>query len=698
MPNATKAQNTGNSETRFPSSSLITYEQDGVLILGVVIGSKKDKFVVYNDRGRELELPAIRLYRLPGNMPGDCATFEEKGDHLSKIFHEAAELSLGINLEEIWLFIQEEAREYTNKELCELYFGNNNLLSHLGLRLALLSDNKFFKRNKETFGPRTPEVVEELKKAQAAKERKGDLQRRAIECIGKRLKDPAALIPDEIEPVLNTIAELAALSPHLDHSHQKEALTFLESVLEEFNLEYSGQAEKKAYELLVALGVFSRKTNLCVIRHRPPMRFSEAALKLANSVNVPEEISSYDTSGQFKRRDFTMLDTFTIDDATTKDMDDALSIERLENGYRIYVHVSDVASFVPMGSALDEEAMHRGTSIYLPDQRIHMIPDGLSEEKLSLVAGIIRPAMTCIFDMSSSFDLGFSEVCLSLIKVQNRYTYDEVDEMIKAKDPTFGLLDQIASHLKATRNSRGASQVIKRDVFLYVEEDGTVTLREFNEESPARSLIGEMAILANEFIGKFCYEHSLPIPYRGQEASDPDDGTLAKIPEGPARDFASKQKLKRSETSFSPVRHAGLGLDVYTQATSPIRRYLDLCVQRQVSFFLQNGKPALSHSDLENINNAVQENLALANVVTRESKKYWILRYLEQRMQKKPKIRGTVVRLDSRNPLVELDEVYITLPVRFNNNPKLGDEVELKICSVDPLSDYIRLDPVNGKK
>src|SRR5690606_17155210 len=124
------------------------------------------------------------------------------------------------------------------------------------------------------------------------------------------------------------------------------------------------------------------------------------------------------------------LRTYTIDDETTEDMDDALSIEQTESGYRLGIHISDVASFIPIGSALDEESKRRATSIYCPERTVHMLPEELAEGILSLRKDEPRRCISCICSLTHEFELKNFEIRPTLIRVTERYTYEEVERML----------------------------------------------------------------------------------------------------------------------------------------------------------------------------------------------------------------------------------------------------------------------------
>ena len=375
-------------------------------------------------------------------------------------------------------------------------------------------------------------------------------------------------------------------------------------------------------------------------------------------------------------------------------MDDAISIEQTLEGYELGIHIADVAWAIQPGSALDNAARRRATSLYCADQTVNMLPPILSEGKVSLRQGEVRPCISAIVHLTPQFEVRDYSITPSFIKVAQRYTYDDVDLLLDHEDPTLLLLYHISAACEENRLRKGAVRVHRREVVPFLEDDGSIRLLEIEEESPARSLVAEMMVLANSLMAEFAHKHKLPVIFRGQER--PDAGAaqaLVGVPEGPAKDFTARTKLKKSTMSFEPHHHAGLGLDAYIQATSPIRRYMDLCHQRQFLSFFKREKPWISKGEFEPLASEVEVHLNAATLASRETRKYWLLRYLEQRKRDQP-IMGTVVRLDTKSPLVELDEVYITAFVKTSRPARMGDRLTLKVSSVDPQGDYLRLETV----
>lgn len=668
--------------------AIVQYEDDGSPILAAVIGLRKDKYLILNARGRELELARNRLHVAPGKLPANVTTAKTRIEFLEELGRRIEGESVTCGLEEVWEVVVAEPRPYDVSELSHLYFGKDDLLSHLVMRVSLLKERTFFKRDRDSFEPRPENVVADLRKAEAHRKEKLQFQEAMLKAFEDRMHNPEAVIPASASDSIRLLEEIAANTPHVEPGRQKEAKDLLAMCSDKFPVPAAANAEEKAFALLQLVGHFHRDTNLSVIRHRVPTEFSPEAL--SQSREISEKDSCPDPIG-FTRRDLTDLFAFTVDDVSTLDMDDALSLRQTQDGFEIGVHITDVASLIPVDSPLDKEARRRASSIYCADRTINMLPEDLSEKSASLVAGSVRACISCIVHVSQRFDVTGWEITPSLIKVAKRYSYDDVDRLLDEHDRTLSVLYEIAAAHEGWRIGRGASRVQKREVVPLLEKDGTIRLLEIDEASPARMLVAEFMVLMNRFVAQFCAERKIPAWFRGQERAEQsgDDEEAAPAPNGPAKDFAARTKLRKSVTSLEPLPHASLGLNGYLQSTSPIRRYMDLCHQRQILSFLATGHPWLPASKFEELAREVEQSLEAAIIVGRETRRYWLTRYLEDRGKKKPII-ATVLRVDTKVPLVELDEVFMTVFARAPKKVRVGDTVELKLTHLDSRYDYVR--------
>ena len=679
--------------------SIVQFEDDGAVILAVVTAIKKDKRTILTIRGRELDLAPQRLYTLPGAAASITGSTAARIEALKAQQERIESEADALNVSELWSFVQDDVRTYSVAELCKSYFGSDTLEKHAGLRIALIRERLHFKRDKDLFEPRVAAVVDDLKCAEEAKRKKAQVREITVEFLAKRKQDSTLPIPLEIRDNIQLLEEVAAGIQHTEPARQKEGKELVHLAMQLLKLPENTSPEKQAFEILLTIGHFERDTNLSFIRHRIPVQHEARAVLEGESLVIPSEIADFPEHERSFREDLTRLRAITIDDVSTQDMDDAISLEQTQDGYQLGIHITDVAWAVLPETYLDFAARRRATSIYSADQTVNMLPSELSESKLSLKQGAVRPALSVILSMDRSFEVLSSRITPAFIKAAERYSYDQVDHLLEQGDSTLLLLHDIAAACEERRIRKGATRVHKREVVPFKEEDGSIRLLEIEEDGPARMLVSEMMVLANSIMAQFAATHGIPVLFRGQERAEvakegaKDGATEELVPEGPAKDFSARTKLKKSSTSCEPRSHAGLGLDAYIQATSPIRRYMDLCHQRQFISFFRTSKPWVTRPEFELIAKEVEGHLQAATVASRETRRYWLLRYLEQRERGKA-IAGTVVRLDLKTPLIELDEIYITLFARVPKGTKLGDHVSLKISAIDPHTEYVRLEAV----
>jgi ribonuclease R len=331
------------------------------------------------------------------------------------------------------------------------------------------------------------------------------------------------------------------------------------------------------------------------------------------------------------RRDLTSLPTFTIDPASARDFDDAISAERDGerdgDGVRLYVHIADVGSFVPPGSATDREAADRGNSVYVPGTVEPMLPAALSSDACSLVPGRSRRAVTVEIPIDEQGGVGKASFYRSLIRSDVRLTYEDVDRLFagdaRAPEPVAESLVRaraVAAALKQARLARGALAVETSEPEFEFDERGRVTAAHDVVQTEAHGLIEQLMICANECVAERLQNAHTPTIYRVHEQPDPAavERLVAQlesldVPTPPlpahltprrAGEFVGEisrmlmeylaatgrrgdalvslvlRSLKQAVYSPHNVGHAGLASSAYCHFTSPIRRYPDLCVHR----------------------------------------------------------------------------------------------------------------------
>lgn len=318
---------------------------------------------------------------------------------------------------------------------------------------------------------------------------------------------------------------------------------------------------------------------------------------------------------QEDRVDLTHLPAWAIDDADSGDPDDALSLE----GDRLWVHIADVAALIPPDSPADREARGRGETLYLPEGAVPMIPPqaiGI----LGLGLDEISPALSFGLDVGPEAQVKDVEVIPSWVRV-TRTTYDDVEARLD--NEPFRRLHQLAQAREARRRDHEAIQIDLPEVKILVES-GQVTIRPL-PPLRSRALVREAMLMAGEAIGHLALERGLYLPFTVQDPPE----FWEEIPEGLAGMHMLRRALRPSDQSTIPGPHAGLGLEVYIQCTSPLRRYLDLIVHQQLRAWLR-GKEMLSPQEVIERVGATEAVSGSVRRAERLSERHWTLVYLQQ--------------------------------------------------------------------
>ena len=378
-----------------------------------------------------------------------------------------------------------------------------------------------------------------------------------------------------------------------------------------------------------------------------------------------------------ERVDLTHLPAFAIDDEGNQDPDDALSLE----GNRLWVHVADVAALVPPNSAADVEARARGATLYLPDTRALMLPLP-AIERLGLGLDDVSPALSFGLDLGPQGEILDMEVAPSWVRV-TRLTYEEADARLE--EAPFGDLHRIAQVHEKRRQERGAANINLPEVRIQVE-DGQVVIRPLLR-SKSRDIVLEAMLMAGEAAAGYALERDIPFPYTTQDPPDteerPQDGDMAGM-------FGLRRFLKPSAYSGVPAPHAGLGLEVYAQVTSPLRRYLDLVAHQQLRAHLR-GEDLLEAT-------ALLERVGAAAAVSRDvrraerlARRHWTLVYLTQN----PGWHGEGVVVDKRDRRATLliPELDLEVRVHMRGDIALNSMVPVAVKGVNlaELEAYLRV-------
>ncbi|MBY3622261.1 ribonuclease R [Acinetobacter sp. CUI P1] len=368
---------------------------------------------------------------------------------------------------------------------------------------------------------------------------------------------------------------------------------------------------------------------LSIIRkHQLPEAFPAEVMNEAD--NAPDSITEEEIAEQ-GRRDLRGLNIVTIDGEDAKDLDDAVNVQRLENGhYKLGVHIADVGYYVRESSELDKEAYDRGCSVYLVDRVIPMLPHRLSNGICSLNPQVDRLTMSCEMEFNEQMKVVKHDVFTSVIRTKERMTYSNVRKILEDEDPElleryspliddFRLMKELAMKLRDARMRRGAVDFDFEESKIIVDENGKAVDIVKRERSVAEQIIEEFMLAANETVAEHFHWLKVPFLYRIHEDPDPEKlqnfmafaanfgyhvkGRGNSVHPRALQDLLEQiqgtkeqtvistmmlRSMKQAKYDAESTGHFGLAAEYYSHFTSPIRRYPDLVIHRVMREVIEN--------------------------------------------------------------------------------------------------------------
>jgi len=376
-----------------------------------------------------------------------------------------------------------------------------------------------------------------------------------------------------------------------------------------------------------------------------------------------------------ERLDLTHLAAYAIDDEDNEDPDDAVSLD----GERIWVHVADVAALVTPDSEMDIEARGRGANLYLPEKVIPMLPQ-IVTDRLGLGLEPESPALSISFRLTDQGEITDTEIRLTRLKVQ-RISYAQTNLVIS--EPPFAELLRISQIYRQRRKAAGAAFIQLPEVKIRVK-DGAVEVHPLPSLA-SREMVTDLMLMAGEAVARYCLEREIPVPFASQ--APPDEPGL---PEGMAEMFAYRRKFKPSQVKTQAEPHAGLGLEVYTRATSPLRRYSDLLTHQQLRAHLLGQAVMDIHTLSERLSLAEMGSMGIRKA-ERLSNNHWRLVFLRDNPDWQGE--GVVVAIVGDRATVMLPDLAMDARIRFKSAVELNQTLRLKSREIDlpDLSSYFRI-------
>lgn len=662
------------------AGKLIEYLDNGKFVCALVTESQQKRLRLLNQNGREVNLALSRVVHSSSITHSLSRSREELTNQLKYTTEKRMELMTDIDLEEIWeLLSEEDSATFSPAFLTELIFGEDASDDTISALLrCVFSDKLFFKFKEGCILVNSTEKVSQLKLQREKETQKEALIARGGEILKK--VDAGDLDSSHFtafeEEVFAILKEWYLFGKDSKHADTAQKL-----------LKNSGFFHPHApFHLLVKAGIWSADENIPLLQNQLPDGFSLTARQQAECLLQRENEELFTDP---LRKDLTHLSPITIDGSTTLDFDDALTVEKSGDNYQIGIHISDVAHYVRPGDSLFLEAMRRGTSIYFPERQIPMLPRHLSQGVCSLIQGETRAAFSFMILLSPEAEVLRVRVFPSTIKVCRRLTYDQVDQMLTT-DEEISVLDMFRQKLRKRRLDNGALLLPFPDVNIHVDYQGKVHISLAKSDTPARSIVAEMMILANSEAAKYVADRMVPGLYRSQPP------LKKRIVHGEDDDLyqntLQRRQLPRGELSTTAKPHSGLGVSQYTTVTSPIRRLLDLVMQHQLHSIVRHKEPCFTEEMCKDFTSVLNRTLSTANNVRIQRQRYWILKYLSERQGQI--MEALVIQAGpKRVHLLLLDLLMdIDLPATATAGIIPGNTVQVRIAKAAPLDNTCRFD------
>ncbi len=603
------------------SGSIVEYIDRQKIMCAVILEVKNTRLRLLTENNREVKLSAGRLLhedktRIDLSMGRDNMVNTLKG-----VADKRKALICQVDIKDLWEVLNTEQVWIDLETMTEFCFPDSPSGDHESAIIrAFFNDRLYFKFNLDKFFPNSAEKVARIVAQQQEEERKNRIVKFGGDLLKRLLNDippPGDAKEDDTQEVINILKSYYLFGTDSKNYALARAM-----------ISKAGRERTAGlFSLLVKLNVFDGNENVDLLRYEIATGFSDEILDSAHNL----ALSVQDFSGDGVRTDLTSLPLMTIDGQSTLDIDDALSIEKVGDGFRLGIHIVDVGHFVRKGDVMDQEALSRGSSIYMPDQKISMLPTELSEGLCSLKAGELRPAISTMVNLSHSLEIIDYEILPSLVNIKHQLTYYDVN-LAADQNQDVMILRGIAKKFRERRLDAGAIQISLPEINVWLADDRTITVNKINRESPGRMLVAELMILANWLTAKYLAENEMPAVFRTQP---PPRERLYRGNEGTLyQNWMQRRFLSRFVLSHRADKHSGLGLDAYVTATSPIRKYFDLATQRQIRAALGLEKPYTS-DEINRLIQLLEVPMSSVSRIQYGRYRYWLLKYLEQRIGEK---------------------------------------------------------------
>ena len=554
--------------------------------------------------------------------------------------------------------------------------------------LALTGPQLWFRYKQDQIKARSAEELKPLRRQQRRVALEQLKEQRWKNLLNARQKVDSQNLPEALRDRLEQLKDLVSGSldfEQLDNAVQQSLIGLR-----------LGQDRADIRLLLVDLGLWDPHQLVSIAGTTWSSGFSPALLEEAQRL---VELNASERPGDSSRVDLCHQRCVTIDDEETRDIDDGLALERREDGsQRLWIHIADPGRLIEVDSALDLEARRRGSSLYLAKGNLPMFPESLSTGPFSLKARMRTAAWSIWVELTKEGEIGDHGIERSWVQPTYRLSYEDADELIELAPPEDPDLAELDALLSLRRDYRVRNGALLMDL-----PEGRIRCRdaqpslEISEPGRSRQMVAEAMILAGAVVARFAELHDLALPFRSQLPAElPPNSELEALPAGAVRFAAIKRCLSRGLMGTQPAAHFSLGLASYAQATSPIRRYGDLVVQRQLEAQLSKQEP-INRDDLQILLNDFDASVREGIGISREDQRHWQQVWFEQHQDAQWNAQFLRwLRPQDQLGLVRIEDLAMDVAAECPRQAEPGDAVLIKVQHADSLRDQLRLMAINA--
>ncbi|MBU8909664.1 MAG: RNB domain-containing ribonuclease [Desulfobacterales bacterium] len=592
--------------------NVVEYIDQQKIICAVILQETKGKLKLLNENNREVNFSEKRLSHMSQVCLDTSVSRVSIVTLLKQLTQNRKNLSETINIKELWEILHEESEDIDIETMTLFCFDPPLTSDHEAAVIrAFFYDRLYFKFNKIIFTPYTPEQVKAKKRQIKAAEKREILIQKGSVWINDVLNNKNGS---------NTVVEqniINVLKSYYLFGNDSDSCVIAKNIIKKSPL----NSPEQLFNVFVKAEIWDQNENTSLLAMQIPTDFSQEVLEQEKKL-AGTQTNFFDDP---LRKDLINIPLITIDGQSTLDFDDAISLENTETGYTLGIHIIDVDAYIKSNDPIDIAARNRASSIYMPDDKLPMIPPNLSEDLCSLKENEIRPGISTIIKMDRFFKIMEYDIVPSIIKVHTQMSYTEAN-LLNGKNDPITTLYKIATLLREKRLKAGAIQITLPEVNVWIEENQEIGYLKIDRENPARMLVSEMMIFANSLMAEFLAKNDMPAVFRSQ--TPPKQRLFNGVETSLTLNFMQRKQLSRAMVGTDPEIHSGLGVKAYATATSPIRRYHDLLTQRQIKAIFGYHK-AYSKAELENILQSISLTIANTGRVQASRKRYWIIKYLE---------------------------------------------------------------------